>query len=91
MMKSIKRLVLAGAAVMVMMSFALPAMADDLSSLSTDYGSDFLGNYGSYLTPVEEPIVVGPAPSDTSSSDYCWRTYYRDENGVFVRVSHYIC
>jgi hypothetical protein len=47
MMKSIKRLVLTGAAVMVMMSFAAPAMAADLtdlidpSAVYTNYGSSF--------------------------------------------------
>jgi hypothetical protein len=47
MMNSIKRLVLTGAAVMLMLSFAAPAMAADLTdyidpnATYTDYGSSF--------------------------------------------------
>ena len=94
MIKSIKRMVLTGAAVMVMMSFAAPAMAMDLtnfinpSAAYTDYGSSFdrfvyrdLFNpcnctAGDQIpveaggpTHTDGPVVVGPAPQNTSQDN----------------------
>jgi hypothetical protein len=71
MMKSIKRLVLTGAAVMVMMSFAAPAMAAQSSLYVTEnspYSSAYL-----------EPEVVGPTPvqlpwdADYTGLRHCWQ------------------
>jgi hypothetical protein len=67
MMKSMKRLVLTGAAVMVMMSFAAPAMAADLTDLIdpsagyTDYESTFAPSVNS--DEWQQPVEVGPAPN----------------------------
>jgi hypothetical protein len=86
MMKSIKRMVLTGAAVMVMMSFAAPAMAAPLSDYTK--ASNPFSSYTDllytdvYKNPVEtgglappQPEVVGPAPTYTpqdndTSQDY---------------------
>jgi hypothetical protein len=67
MIKSLKRMVLTGAAVMVMMSFAAPAMAADLidyidpNATYTDSGSSF-GN-SVYSAEWQQPVEVGPAPT----------------------------
>jgi hypothetical protein len=76
MIKSIKRMVLTGAAVMVMMSFAVPAMAADLidyidpNATYTDSGSSFgnsvyhkpdIGTAGDQI-PVEAGGPARPGP-----------------------------
>jgi hypothetical protein len=63
MIKSIKRLVLTGAAVMVMMSFAVPAMAADLGSLESNYATLSDPYTDIYLDSLN-PVVVGPAPTE---------------------------
>jgi hypothetical protein len=63
MVKSPKRLVFIGAAVMVMTSFAAPAMADDSNSLATPT------DYGSVFGP-DDGIVVGPAPKQNTPAPH---------------------
>ena len=75
MMKSIKRMVLTGAAVMVMMSFAAPAMAADLtdyidpSAAYTDYVSSSF-DYSFYSALTEHSVMIDPPPDDTSTDCY---------------------
>ncbi|MDX6382390.1 MAG: hypothetical protein QOI57_3414, partial [Rubrobacteraceae bacterium] len=66
MIKSIKRMVLTGAAVMVMMSFAAPAMAqgfDETIPLMSNYGATYGANdyidtlYGPYTYESELSMV----------------------------------
>jgi hypothetical protein len=65
MVKSIKRLILTGVAVMVMMSFAAPAMANDYGALGP-----------LKLSPADYSFSVpDPAPWDPSTIDPCW-VYY---------------
>ena len=71
MMKSIKGMVLTGAAVMVMMSFAAPAMADiDPNAGYTDYGVSSPVDPSVFDSP--EPDVVGPAPTQLYPCYWYW-------------------
>ena len=91
MINSIKRIVLSGAVVMVMMSFAAPAMAaplSDYSKAANPYSSYTELLYTDvYKQPVEaggpgapQPVVVGPAPTPYSYTG-CWSS---DANGNLV-------
>jgi hypothetical protein len=71
MMKSMKRLVLTGAAVMVMMSFAAPAMAADLtdlidpSAVYTNYRSSFdpsVYEWGCWVSDANGNLVPAGGP-----------------------------
>jgi hypothetical protein len=64
MFNSIKKMILIGAAVAVMMSFAAPAMADDFGSLKPSH------DYGDIFNP--EPEVVGPSPKQKPCPKWQW-------------------
>jgi hypothetical protein len=80
MMKSIKRLVLTGAAVTVMMSFAVQAMADDFNSL--EKSDDFYSNLFSTVLdgiPEEAGIHSKPEGPKVDAGD----CFYLDSNGYW--------
>ena len=77
MINSIKRMVLTGAAVMVMMSFAAPAMANtvDPNAEYTQY------TVGSSINPssinpslfnYDDGVPTGPAPTNVDDGSYRW-------------------
>jgi hypothetical protein len=74
-MKSIKRMVLTGAAVMVMMSFAIPATASVCQPTDTDCveppasDSEFPGP-NIVLDPAVTTDVVTPVPQEDDRIDY---------------------
>ena len=65
MMNWMKKMFIMGAMVMVMMSFAAPAMADDFNALDTsnDYFSDvYIPVYNPVDNPVDNPVLRGIPP-----------------------------
>jgi hypothetical protein len=88
MMKSIKRMVLTGAAVMVMMSFAAPAMAAPLSDYSkvsnpsSRYTDLLYSDVDVYKKPVEAFPPTKPGPDTTTPCYWNWS----ERSGQFYEI-----